>query len=104
MRRITPETAIKKSIKDYLRLSGWFVFSIMQGLGSYAGIADFFAIKNGWGIWIEVKSEKGTQSEYQIKFEKDIKEHGGRYILVRSVDELNEYIEKEFNERSLLRL
>ena len=58
MKKQTPETAIKKAIKDYLRLSGWFTFSIMQGLGSYRGIADIYAIKNGNGLWIEVKAAR----------------------------------------------
>jgi len=100
----TPETLIKKSIKDYLRLSGWFTFSIMQGLGSYRGIADIFAIKNNNNIWIEVKAQGGRQSEYQKKFEHDIKQHGGHYILAYSVEDVEKYIIENFNEKSLLNL
>ena len=100
----TPETLIKKSIKDYLRLSGWFTFSIMQGLGSYRGIADIFGIKNNKNIWIEVKAPGGRQSDYQKKFEHDIKQQGGHYILAYSVEDVDRYIVDNFGEKSLLNL
>ena len=96
------ETDIKKSIKDYLKLSGWFCFSIMQGLGSYRGISDIIAIKDSYVIFIEVKTETGKQSEYQKQFEKDITENGGHYILARSYKDVDDYIVRWFKVRSLL--
>jgi len=101
-KEMTPETAVKKSIRDYLKLSGWFTFSIMQGLGSYRGIADIYAIKNGNGLWIEVKAGKGKQSDYQIRFEKDIKDKGGHYILAYQVEDIEKYVVENFGEKSLL--
>ena len=52
-------------------VKGWFCFSLLQGLGSYKGAADIFAIKNGHSLWIEVKTEKGYQTRWQKQFEKD---------------------------------
>ena len=81
-KEMTPETAVKKSIRDYLKLSGWFTFSIMQGLGSYRGIADIYAIKNGNGLWIEVKAGKGKTTLLQERELKLIMEAGGVPVVI----------------------
>jgi len=77
---------------DLLQRSGWFVFKIhQQSRGKkycHRGISDRIAVKNGNVIFIEFKTRTGVQSDDQIAFEKDIKDHGGTYILVRSLDEL----------------
>lgn len=39
--------------------------------------------------WIEVKAPKGVQSELQKSFQKQVEEHGHRYILARCVDDVN---------------
>lgn len=87
-RKLTPEGAIKRDVKYYFQLKGWFIFPIMQGPLSYRGISDFYVIKDGRGIWVEVKTLKGKQSEYQIKFQQDIEAAGGEYLIVRDVQEL----------------
>lgn len=86
------ETYIRRSITDALRLAGWAVFYIFQGLGSYKGISDLIALKDGKVIFIEVKTKTGRQSEYQKDFEKICSEHGCRYILARSVDDVAELL------------
>ena len=85
---MTPETAIKKSVKQYLQIKGWFVFPILQGLGARKGIADLYAIKGGRGVWVEIKTPRGKQNPHQIGFQQDIEEHGGEYMVVRDVQEL----------------
>lgn len=82
------ESQIQRAIKDYLQYTGWFVFKIQQGALSYKGIADLCAVKNGRTLWIEVKKPKGKQSEYQVQFQADIEEHGGEYMIARSVDDV----------------
>lgn len=82
------EGDIQRSIMDYLRLRDWFVVKIHQSLGSYKGIADLVATKDGVTLWIEVKTPSGKQSEHQKTFESDIVSHGGRYMVARSVDEV----------------
>ncbi len=99
---MTPETAIKKSIRDYLRLSGWFVFHVLQGLGAYKGVSDFVAIKDGNVLFIEVKTERGRQSEHQKKFENNICNSGGHYFVARDVSDVDRYIVENFGEVSLL--
>lgn len=86
--RFKPETAIKRSLKQYLSLKGWFVFHILQGLGSYPGIPDLIAVKNGQTLFIEVKTHNGRQSKKQEEFQKALEDHGGKYLLIRDLDEL----------------
>jgi hypothetical protein len=69
-------------------MRGWFLFPIMQGPLSYRGISDFYAIKDGRGIWMEIKTPTGKQSKHQIKFQVDIERAGGEYMIVRDVQEL----------------
>jgi hypothetical protein len=88
------ETDIKHQVKDYLDLQGFFHFPIMQGLGSMPGLPDRIAIsKNGIVIFLEIKAGKNKQSDYQIKFEKEIKNHNGIYLLIYSIEELIDWIE-----------
>jgi hypothetical protein len=82
------ESEIQAQIRDYLRWCGWFVVKIHQSLGSYRGIADLYALKDGQHVWIEVKTEYGVQSDWQKRFQRDIERHGGTYILARSVEDV----------------
>jgi Holliday junction resolvase len=99
----TRETKLKKQVRDYLRLKGWFVFHVLQGLGAYKGVSDLIAIKEGKTIFLECKAPEGIdkngrkkpagkQSENQIQFEADIKAHGGSYYVIRSVEDVIEVI------------
>ena len=84
------ETDIRRQIQDYLRIRGWFVFYILQGLGAYKGIPDLIAVKNGRVLFIELKTARGRQSDYQKQFQADLEAAGGEYVLCRGVDELRE--------------
>lgn len=84
---MTPETAIKKQIKDYLKIKGWFCFYNLQGLGAYHGVPDLTAIKNGRVIQIEVKTKTGRQSKGQIQFQRDWQFFGGEYVVARSYED-----------------
>lgn len=82
------ESDIQAAIKEYLQWHGWMVVKIHQSLGSYKGIADLYALKDGQHVWIEVKMPKGKLSEYQERFRDDILQHGGTYIVARSVEDV----------------
>lgn len=90
------ESDVKRKVREYLLRSGWFVFNIhQQGQFCHRGISDYIAVKNGRVLFIEVKKPVGgKQSSYQIKFERDITEHGGEYLLVNSLESLVEQIDK----------
>jgi len=82
------ESDIQRQIKEYLQWHGWFVVKIHQSLGSYKGIADLYALKDGQHVWIEVKTQRGRLSEHQEKFRRDVIDHGGTYMVARSVDDV----------------
>ena len=82
------EKDIRNQIQDYLRIKGWFVYYNLAGLGSYPGLSDLVAIKNGKVVHIEVKTPTGKLSAYQQKFRDDVEVHGGEYLVARSVDDL----------------
>ncbi|MEN6567163.1 MAG: VRR-NUC domain-containing protein [Veillonellales bacterium] len=82
------ESEIQSAIREYLRWHGWFVVKIHQSLGSVKGIADLYALKNGRSAWIEVKTPKGRLSEHQELFREDVVNHGGVYMVARSVDDV----------------
>lgn len=88
---MTPETAEKNAIKDYLRMKGVFFYHNLAGLGVYPGIPDLTAIKNGSVYQIEVKAKTGRQSERQKEFKRDWEQMGGVYIL-GGIDEVMKYL------------
>lgn len=87
-KRVTPETALKSQIRQYLALKGWYVFPILQGLGATKGISDLIALKEGICLFLEVKSPKGRQSDHQVRFQRRVEDAGGRYRVIRSLDDL----------------
>ena len=66
----------------------------MQGLGAHRGIADRIAIRKGMVLFIEIKSATGKLSEDQKRFKETIQLQGGHYIVARSCDDIEKYLEK----------
>lgn len=88
------EKDIRRVIRDYLRVKGWFVFHLLQGLGCYPGLTDLVAIKDGRVLFIELKRPgRGRQSDRQKKFQADIEMAGGTYILIDSLEGIMEVID-----------
>ncbi len=85
---IPKESEIRAQIKQYLEWQGWFVFYHLQGLGSYLGLPDLQAVKDGRTIYIEIKRPCGRQSSKQKKFQQDLETAGGVYILARKIEDL----------------
>jgi len=90
---MTPESAEKKAIKDYLYLINAFSYWNMAGMGSYPGLADITCIHNGKVYQIEVKAKGGRQSHHQRIFQNAWEEAGGIYIL-GGLDEVMEVIKR----------
>jgi Holliday junction resolvase len=85
------EQAIQTDIKAYLEWKGWFTFKIhQQGKYCYKGISDLIAVKDGVTIYVEVKTPTGKLRPEQLKFMEDIENHGARYIVARSIDDVKE--------------
>ena len=84
------ETDIRRQVRDYLQLRQYFCFYVLQGLGAYKGIPDLIAVRDGRVIFIELKTARGRQSDYQKKFQADLEAAGGEYILCRGIEDLEE--------------
>ncbi len=52
------------------------------------GFADIIIVKEGWAIFLEVKTTKGRQSDGQKEFERLVKENSGEYHVVRSLQDV----------------
>src|SRR5690349_12013588 len=96
------ESEVLRAICEYLALRKVFFFrsnnqpifdparKVFRALPKYTmkGIPDIIAIKDGRFIGIEVKTDKGRQSPEQKEFEQLCSKHGGKYIVVRSIDDV----------------
>jgi hypothetical protein len=82
------ESTILRQIRDFLRLNGWKVVRIHQSLGSERGIPDLVAIRSGQTVWIEVKTPHGRLSAHQQAWLQDLEDHGGWWIVARSVEDV----------------
>ena len=105
------EDKIQMQIVSYLRKQGYEVFSIpneaagkiksrsglsrmarLKAMGLRAGASDLVVLGNDLKIWfIEVKDDKGKQSEKQKDFQKEVESRGFTYLLFRSLDDALKY-------------
>ena len=79
------ESEIQAQVKQYLQYRRWLVIRMQQNIGSHKGLADLYCLKDGRGVWVEVKTAKGRLSEHQEKFRHDIEVNGGEYVVARDV-------------------
>lgn len=112
-----PEQALQQSVIKYLRYAApkclFFhvpnniprgdakarrIGGIMKSMGVLPGVADLLLFWRGGMGAIELKSEKGKQTDSQRLFERQWVYFGGQYAICRSLDEvqrvLNEWREK----------
>jgi hypothetical protein len=82
------EVDIQNAQREYLEWNGWFVIRHQQSLGSHKGLSDLTAIKDGWTVYIEVKTTTGILSEDQKDFRDHVISHGGTYIIGRCVEDV----------------
>lgn len=107
------ENHIQRAILDYLAARHVLAFRMNTGAmtGEYSGkkrfmtfgvvgMADILAFRisgvdarGTWcecivPTWIEVKTATGKQSEFQKSFQRQVEEHGHKYVLARSVDDV----------------
>lgn len=88
----TPENYVKREIKDYLDVTGWFHFHNLQGIGSYKGIPDRIAVRNGVVVFLECKAPGKDLTEKQENFQRDLIEKGGRYVKVYGYEDLERFL------------
>lgn len=78
--------------------------SILKAEGTLAGVADLFLMSNfdnpAKGLYIEMKIDKGVQSDYQKAFEVNCINKGYNYAIARSFDEFVLIIRDFLNNRA----
>lgn len=95
MNKQNPETIIQNAVKQFLQFRGWYVIRNQQGLGSHKGMADLTACKNGMVVFVEVKTPKGKQSDYQKQFQMDLASRGCAYEIATCVEDA-EHIDRRY--------
>ena len=91
---MTPETSLKRTIKDYLNIMHIDWFYNLQGLGGYPGLTDlcFFDKRDDKLVFLEVKTPKGHLSEKQIAFKEMVEKYSVKWLMVKSLEELISYL------------
>lgn len=94
------EKQIQNAIEHYLTLKKHFFWKNNSGAlptksGGFirfgaVGSPDICLVKDGFFIGLEVKTKTGKQSDGQKDFEKRLKEAGGEYYIVKSIDDCKE--------------
>lgn len=100
------ESDIQKAVIEYLKIK--HIFHYRQNSGAFMtksggfmratsvnGLPDIVAIKDGIYVGLEVKTEKGKQSEAQKHIQNEVTKAGGLYFVVRSVDDVKVIFEKD---------
>ena len=109
------EHLFQQQVIQYLHMFNIFVFEtdVMDGLkflntekqrlafiqhhknmGYVKGQPDLVAVLNNKVVFIELKTDKGRQSKEQKEVEQEIKKRGVDYIVVRSLEDLQNYLKK----------
>lgn len=100
------EADVKRSVQELLKSLGIMTFRMNAGdrFGSHngktwkiaghpAGTADILCFVNSV-LWIETKSSTGKQSPEQKQFQGIVENSGHTYLLVRSADEVSNWLKE----------
>ena len=68
----------------------------MKGMGVKTGVSDLILVAKNIIIFVELKTQKGKQDPEQIIFEKQVKELGHTYIIIRSLEEFKAICSKYY--------
>jgi hypothetical protein len=111
------EIDIQKQILDYLALKR--VFHYRQNSGGLGGehkgkkwfvrfgalgAPDIICVIKGQYVGIEIKNEKGKQSDHQRVFQQKLEKAGGFYLLARSLEDVINLIEHKEDRRQVIKL
>lgn len=88
----TAEGLLKTRIRKFLTANGIFWSSIQGGPGSKPGDPDLIVCLKGNFVGVEVKTASGRQSPIQKKREEEIKSSGGRYVVVRTMKDVEDLV------------
>ena len=84
------ESVIQSKIINEAKKNGYLVLKVVKC--NMNGYPDITLFKDNKTIFIEVKNEKGIQSEIQKYVQKQLESKGFQYFLVRSLDEFKKIV------------
>ena len=84
------ESVIQSKIVNEAKKNGYIVLKVVKC--NMNGYPDLTLFKDNKTIFIEVKNEKGIQSELQKYVQKQLEKEGFKYFLVRSLDEFKKIV------------
>lgn len=64
------------------------IVSFFKKMGLLPGVSDIVIIWKGKAYFMEVKTDSGTQSQDQVRFEHNVNKAGCEYTVVRSVGDV----------------
>jgi hypothetical protein len=86
------ESLIQSKIINEAKKNGYLVLKVVKC--NITGYPDITLFKDNSTIFVEVKNEKGIQSEIQKYVQKQLETQGFKYYLVRSLDEFKQKIKE----------
>ena len=84
------ESVIQSKIRNEAKKNGYIVLKVVKC--NMNGYPDLTLFKDNKTTFIEVKNEKGIQSELQKYVQKQLEKEGFKYFLVRSLDEFKKIV------------
>jgi alkylation response protein AidB-like acyl-CoA dehydrogenase len=98
------ENRFQAEVVQYLQSIGLFFFSVpneaggkgamirmarLKAMGLRSGVADLVVlIPRGKAVFLELKTDKGKQSEAQVRFQEKVESLGFSYFLCRNLKEV----------------
>jgi len=101
------EDRIQYDIFMWLQANDYYAFSVpnegagkgqvqrmmkLKSMGLRSGVSDLIVVLPNKVVFLEVKAEKGKQSEAQKRFEEKVKSLGHDYFVVHSIEETMEVL------------
>lgn len=90
---MTPEAQLKTEIRRYLESIGAFWSNVQGGPGSKPGDPDMIVCFKGRYVALEAKSPTGLLSPIQKARRNEIRDAGGIYEVVRTIDDVKKIME-----------
>jgi len=84
------EQELQSKCIKYAKLKGWYVLKVIKC--NISGFPDCTLFKDGITIFVEFKSDKGTQSELQKYQQKLLENQGFKYYLVNNLNYFKEIL------------
>ena len=96
------ETYLLRAVKSLFEVYRFGVVRMPPSIYTSAkGIPDLLVMKDGRVWFVEIKTPKGKLSPYQERMKAMCEYYGVPYVVIRSVEEAQKFIEENVREKAL---